>query len=419
MSDQSPTPENFAAFVGIDWADREHAVCMIADGQETFESLPHSAEEIAQWAALLDRRFGGRKIAVALEQSRGGLVHALMQFPHLVIFPINPKQSARYREVFAPSGAKSDPADAKAIARLLVEHHRHLRAWKPDDPRIRELDRLCQLRRKVVENRRKTVQQLVGTLKVYFPEAIDLLKNLQSDWALEVLGRWPSLQELQRTHPKTLGKYFRKKSRSDEDGDDPVKAIRALKPMITDKAVIHANALLVQTLVGMIRLLNKSVAQFEEAINGLFNQHEDAALFQSLPGAGDAMAPRLLSALGSDRERFNSAEEVQAYCGIAPVTRSSGRSHTVKRRFACNKYLRQTFHEFAAHARRWSPWSKAFYNYQRAKGKGHHAALRALAYKWLRIIYRMWKTRQPYDEPHYIDQLERKQSPILKFLKTT
>ncbi len=418
MIDQCQTPEKAAAFIGIDWADREHAVCMLVDGDKTTQLLPHSAEEIAQWAAMLHKRFGGRQVAVALEQSRGSLVHALMKFPHLTIYPINPKQSACYRTALSVSGAISDPADAAMLARFLREHHEQLRPWQPDDGQLRELARLCELRRKVVQTRKKTVQQLTSTLKVYFPEALDLLGNLQRKWALEVLGRWSSLQELKRVNPKTLAKYFCRNKRADREKiDERVNAIRALQPMITDKAIVNANAIYVEALVEQIKKLNEAVARFDKAIGKLFNQQEDAVLFSSLPGAGAAMAPRLLVALGSDRERFNSAKEVQAYSGIAPVTRSSGKSHKVSRRYGCNKYLRQTFHEFADHARRWSPWSKAFYKYQKSKGKNHHAILRELAFKWIRIIYRMWKTREHYDEAKYIEQLKLRGSPIIKFLQ--
>ena len=121
--------------------------------------------------------------------------------------------------------------------------------------------------------------------------------------------------------------------------------------------------------------------------------------------------------MGSDRERFASARDVQCYCGIAPVTKKSGNSCSVRRRFACPKFLRQTFHEFADHARKWSPWSKAYYEYLLAKGTKHNAAVRALAFKWIRIIFRMWKERTTYDESTYLKQLQKKNSPCLKFLE--
>ena len=134
------------------------------------------------------------------------------------------------------------------------------------------------------------------------------------------------------------------------------------------------------------------------------------------PGA--ALAPRLLVAFGTDRDRFASADEVQAYSGIAPVTKRSGKSCHVTKRYFCNKFLRQTFHEFADHARKWSTWSKAFYQHLRARGHRHHAAVRSLAFKWIRILFRCWKNRQSYDEARYLQQLQSKGANYLSNIPT-
>jgi len=120
---------------------------------------------------------------------------------------------------------------------------------------------------------------------------------------------------------------------------------------------------------------------------------------------------------GTDRDRFDTAEEIQNYSGIAPVTRQSGKVRHVSRRYACPKFLRQTFHEFADHARKWSAWSKAFYNMKIAAGFKHHAAVRALAYKWIRVLFYLWKTRTVYDEAVYIEQLKKRNSPVINFLE--
>jgi len=123
--------------------------------------------------------------------------------------------------------------------------------------------------------------------------------------------------------------------------------------------------------------------------------------------------------MGSDRDRYDNAAEVSSHTGIAPVTRSSGKFRSVKKRNACNKFLRQTFHEFASHSRQWSDWAGAYYRMQKSKGMKHHAAVRALAYKWIRIIFYLWKNEKTYDEQHYLNQLKAKNSPILQFLKTS
>jgi transposase len=408
----------FAAYVGIDWADKKHSVCLLDGTRQIEEDLEHSPEAIAAWADGLRHRFAGCPVAVALEQSRGALIYGLMQYEHLVLFPVNPMQLARYREALSVSGKKDDPGDAHLLARFLRDHRDRLRAWKPDDVQTRELARLCELRRDIVDARKTAIQQLIATLKQYYPQALQIAGELQEPQALELLRRWPTLKQLQRAHPDALRRFFRQYGRrNDEKVDALVQTIRRFQPLTKDDAVIRPNVLYVGVLIKQIEQFNQAVSSFEEQIAKRFAEHPDAAVFRSLPGAGPTLAPRLLTAMGTDRERLQFASEVQSYVGIAPVTRRSGRFCRVQRRYACPKFLRQTFHEFADQARRWSRWSKAYYQLLRERGKKHHAAVRALAFKWIRIIFRMWKTHTLYDESRYIEQLQRTGSPIIPFLK--
>ena len=405
----------FAAFVGLDWADEEHAVCVLDGERLRREVLPHTPEAIAAWAAGLARDFGGRPVAVMLEQSRGALLHALLQYPQLVLFPINPKQAARYREALVHSGKKDDPTDAECLARFVREHHRELRAWQPADAATRQLAQLVELRRKAVESRKQTAQQCEARLKQYFPLALDL-----GDAALSiaVVERWPTHQALARANPATLRKFFAQHDRRNADQvNELIARIRAATPLTTDRAIIDPSALAVKFLVKELRVLEAAVAEFDAAIAQCFAAHPDAELFRSPPGAGAALAPRLLVAFGTDRGRFDTAAEVQAYSGIAPITKRSGKSCHVSKRCFCNKFLRQTFHEFADHARKWSTWSKAFYDHLRTRGHRHHAAVRSPAFKWIRILFRCWKNRQLYDEARHLQQLRSKGVPYLPNLQ--
>jgi transposase len=413
----------FAAFVGIDWADEEHAVCVLdpvsVGGKERLrrEVLPHTPEAIAAWASGLARDFGSRPVAVMIEQSRGALLHALLQHPQLVLYPINPKQAARYREALVHSGKKDDPTDAECLARFVREHHRALRAWRPADAATRELAQLVELRRKAVESRKQTAQQVEARLKQYYPLALDL-----GDAALTIaiVERWPTHQSLARANPATLRRFFAQHGRRNaEKVNELIDRIRAATPLTTDRAIIAPNALALKFLVKELRVLEAAVAEFDGTIAQCFATHPDAELFRSPPGAGAALAPRLLVAFGTDRDRFASADEVQAYSGIAPITKRSGKSRQVSKRYFCNKFLRQTFHEFADHARKWSTWSKAFYEYLRTRGHRHHAAVRCLAFKWIRILFRCWKNRQPYDELRYLQQLRSKGVSYLTNLPST
>jgi transposase len=168
----------------------------------------------------------------------------------------------------------------------------------------------------------------------------------------------------------------------------------------------------VEILVAQLRALAAGLERVEQQLGDLFAVHPDHLIFQSFPGAGKALAPRLLAAWGSDRQRFSAAANMQCFAGPAPVTVRSGKSKWVHRRFACPTFLSQTFHEFAAQSRLKSPWAKAYYQQMRAKGVDHHPAVRSLAFKWIRIMFRCWQDRTPYHEAHYQQALKRRGSPL-------
>ena len=159
--------------------------------------------------------------------------------------------------------------------------------------------------------------------------------------------------------------------------------------------------------------------RFDDAIAEIAPTLPDYALFSALPGAGAQLAPRLLVAFGEQRERFASAHEFQRYAGVALVTERSGNKHWVHWRWQCPTFLRQTLVEWAAQTITRSFWAGAYYRQQRDKGCTHQAALRALAFKWVRILYRCWQTRTPYDESTYLQALQRRGSPLLKQLGET
>lgn len=186
--------------------------------------------------------------------------------------------------------------------------------------------------------------------------------------------------------------------------------------MVEDPAIVEASILKAQALSRQIVCLNEDLNAYGQRIAALFAAHPERALFEALPGAGPALAPRLLVAMGTDRQRFASAEEVASYSGIAPVTERSGKHTWIHWRLSCCKFLRQTFHEYANRSRQKSRWAAAYYDSQRARGTSHHAAVRALAYKWIRIIYRCWEQREVYDEARYLASLERRNSPLTKVM---
>ena len=407
-----------AVVVGIDWADREHVVCVLDQhDRPKIDTLQQSPEAIDEWVAELGRRFPGKTIAVALEQSKGPLIHALMKYEQLVLYPINPKQLSRYRDALHPSGGKDDPGDAKLLAQFLKLHAQQLRPWKPDSQATRKLARYSEIRRKIVEERKRLTLQLSSLLKQYFPLVKELFPR-NPTLMLTVIRRWPSLGKLKRVHVNTLRLFLKENGIHDQDKQtEVIEAVRAAVPLTRDQAIVEPGAVYAQLLARQIQDLTNTIEQLDEEIATLTAKHPDHKIFRALPGAGDALVPRLIAAFGSDRGRYDSAEEIQCQSGIAPVTRQSGKTLHVSRRYACPKFLRQTFHEFADHARKWSPWSAAYYRQKREAGCKHHAAVRALAFKWIRIIFRLWKNHTIYDETQYIQQLKKTNSPLVKFIE--
>jgi transposase len=406
----------FAAFAAIDWADQKHFWALVpADSRNTPQrgELKNTPEAVDAWAAELAARFGGRPIAVCLEQSRGSLVYMLMKYAHLVLYPVHPATSARYRTTWYPSGAKSDPSDAALLLEVVTRHRDRLRPLLPDTPETRLLQMLVEQRRTAVDDKTRLSNRLTARLKLFFVQILQWFPDVDAPLVCALLKRWPTLREIQSAHPGTLRKFFHAQNcRAEKLIQSRIEAIRKAQPVTEDPAILEAGALDVQHLVAQIDVLRANIAELDERIAKGYAEHPDSFLYASLPSAGPVLQPRLLAAMGTDRNRYIDAEDVQKLSGIAPVTGRSGNSSFVTFRRACPKFLRQTFHEFAAHSIAKSVWARAFYDQKRAAGKAHHAAVRALAFKWIRIIYRCWQDRQPYDEQKYLDALQRRHSPL-------
>ena len=417
---EAEKPEEYAALIGLDWAAEKHDICIwdAATGKSRHQVIEHTPEALAEWLAELQACYPGRRLALCLEQSRGALMYALMGHAFLDLYPINPVTLARYREAFAPSRAKDDPGDARLLAEILRMHRDKLAVWKPDDEQTRLLGFLNEERRKAVNLRTKLVLRMQAALKLYFPQALawlgaDLGTPMACDWLL----KWPTLEAARRARPQTVRAFFYAHNcRSAAHIESVLAAIPAAKPLTTDAAVLAVQPLTVQMLAKQLRLLHGSIATYERQIHALFRQHPDAFLFESLPGAGETLAPRLLSAFGTDRARHSTAQDMQTYAGVAPVIERSGKSCWTHWRWNCPKFLRQTFHEFAKSTIIHSAWARAYYEQQKQRGKGHNAAIRSLAFKWIRIIHRCWQTRTPYDEGLYLQALAQRGSPLVALL---
>src|SRR5262245_1309139 len=411
--------DTFAAFVGLDWADAQHDGCLQAAGsaQREYFQLAHTPEAIDAWVTTLRTRFHGQLVALCLELTKGPLVSALRKYDFLVLFPIHPLTLARYREAFTPSRAKDDPTDAQLQLEVLLTHRDKLAPLNPQSPTMRALAQLVEHRRRVVGDKVRITKRLTSTLKNYFPQVLQWFQDKDTPIFCDFLSRWPTLKAAQLARRATLERFFRAHHvRSADVIAQRLHAIKTATSLTTDEGVIAPNALLVQALVAQLRVTLQAIAEFDTAIAQRAQTHPDFFLFQALPGAGPVFAPRLLVAFGEQHARYASAAELQKYAGIAPVTERSGKKSWVHWRLQCPKFLRQTFVEWAAESIRHSFWAQGYYQQQRDKGTTHQAAVRALAFKWIRILYRCWQERTPYDESAYLQALHHRGSSLIQNL---
>ena len=410
------THTSFSATIGLDWADQKHDLWIQPHNSQKREHivLEQTPEALHAWVAKVRERFQNGPIAIAVETSRGPIISALMAYDFIVLYPVNPKALKDYRAVFAVSGAKDDRTDAQLLEELVRLHRPRLRALEPDDELTRKLGGFNENRRALVDQRTSLVNQLHATLKTYYPLAQKLIGGVMNTlMAAELLARWPNLAALQAARPHTIREFFyRHNSRSKKRILDRLEAIKNARPLTTDPALIEPATARVLALVAMLKAIHKAIASMEKVIQQIMNEHPDGALFKSLPGAGPALAPRLLVAFGSKRNRFDSPDAIAQLYGIAPVVVQSGNSKIVRIRRRCPKFGRQTFHENAGCAVKTEPWARCFYQHHRKNHNGnHHQACRALAFKLLRIYFACWKNHTHYDHEKYTAALQRHGSP--------
>src|SRR5258708_29713017 len=415
MSPLSDQP--FTAYVGIDWEDLKHDICLQAAGgtRREFDCSVHQVAHIDEWANRLYRRFGG-PIAVALELASGPIVAALQKYDFFVLFPINPLTLARYREAFQPSGAKDDPTDAELALDLLLRHPERFAPLRPQSVAMRSLLSLVEQRRELVGDKTRFTTRLCDTLKQYYPQALEWFEQRDTVLFCDFLTCWPTLLTVRLARRTTLEAFFHAHKCRIRLIAARLESIRTATPLTEDPGIITACRLHVLALVAQLRTAISAIDVFDREIAALARAQPDFALFDCLPGAGPQMAPRLLAAFGEQRDRFHGADELQKYTGIAPVTERSGKKSWVHWRWQCPKFLRQTFVEWAAQTINKSFWAGAYYRQQRAKGSSHQAAVRPLAFKRIRILYPCCPTPTPTDHTPSLNALSKRGSPLIRNL---
>lgn len=403
--------EDYAAFIGIDWAYAEHAIALhdptaTAIEETTLSSNPNAIDD---WACNLQDRFKGRSIALCVELSRGALIDQLAAFDFIDIYPLNPVTSARFRKAFTPSGAKDDPSDARRHLSILRQHRDQLRLWTPGNADDRRVQLLSENRRKLVSLQVDLRNRLSSVLQDYYPLALEVAGfDLASPMACAFLLKWPDLATLQRAKPDTIRKfYYAQGSRRSDVIEKRLKAIKEAKPVSTEAALIEPSVLYMQSLATQLETLQQSLTKIESALSDACQAHADNTLWESFPGAGKVLSPRLLCAWTSDRNRFENATDMQVYSGVAPVRNASGKRTSVFRRYHRPLFIHQTFWEYAKCSVQYCDWAKAYVDEQTKRGVRRSTAYRSLAFKWQRIMYACWQSKTPYDESRYEDSLKR------------
>jgi transposase len=395
----------------LDWADKKHCLSV-----RTVPTGPTQTHFLEQKPAALDEFFlqlrahlpHGR-IAVAIEQSRGPVFYALLKYDFLALYPVNPRGLADYRRAFATSGAKDDPTDADLLGELVALHADRLRPLVLEDAATRQLRLLTESRRDFVADRTRATNRLTATLKCYYPLALELVgEDLASPLALDFLRRWPNLAKLQAAKPSAVRAFFYgHHSRSEDKISARLEAIAHAKPLTEDAALVQPLQLQVACLGAALRTVQASLAQYDERIAQVFATHSEAWLFAALPGAGPVLAPRLAAAFGTMRANFASADDLLSLSGVAPVKKQSGGMCVVHFRYARPVFLHQSLVEFAKCSIGQCEWAQRLYEHEVKRGKRRWVALRKLAFKWVRILWRCWQDRVAYDETRYLRGLQK------------
>ena len=397
-------------FVGVDWADEFHQVWVSdAEGKKVaemkVEQSPKGMGEFGRW--LHERQVEQIELWAAIEKPQGRIVDFLLDHG-VVVYPVNPKALDRVRDRFRMSQSKSDSFDAYVLADFVRTDHAHLRALEPNSAQAQEFKMLTRDHHRLGRHKTRLINQIVVTLKEYYPRPLEVFSDLESKIALDFLTQYPTPRALSDL---TRRKWNRFAKREHHLGEARCKELweKLNQPQLgIPEHVVRAKAQLLLVLVAQLKALAQAVESYSEEIQRFFASMPAAKLAQTLPGGkSGTIVPMLWAELGDVKSRWKSFRHLQAEAGGVPVTQSSGKSHVVLFRYACNKLMRYASYWLSFNSLNRCEWANKYYRDQRAKGHHHPQALRALAAKWLKIIFIMWRDDKPYDENYHLANIAR------------
>src|SRR5215467_4388123 len=385
-------------FCGIDWAnDHRDGLCIDEHGRQLGSiRVAHSPEGLSQLDAYLERIAGpgGKEQVACIVETTHGLLIAHLLEQGWAVYPVNPRTVERRR---ARTFAKTDSIDAYLLAKTGRADFQDLRRLNPDSELIQELKTLTRDQDSLVQMQTRLVNQLTACLKAYYPVALELFGKLQQPSTLSFLRAYPTLQAARSASVEDLMALLKQAKYPGASKAAQQMAKQLQQPCLhASEAMTRAKARLMVALLDQLEPLIKQIADYDQEIERLFLRHADSELFQALPGTGKRLAPRLLAESGDDRSRYDSARSWQALAGTSPVLFQSGTYQKAHRRLGCIKPWRNALHQFAWQSTLQEAWAREYYQRKRAEGKSHTVAVRALANVWARILYAIWKTKEPY-----------------------
>jgi transposase len=381
-------------YVGIDWADEKHQVAVVnADGKVISEWL---IDHNWKGFTLLDEHLKSlAPVQINLERSDGLLVDWLVQ-QNYAVFVTPPRVAASYR----PRRSKDDREDARLLANLLRTQNEEAR---PLVKHSQKVEHLRQLVRALEQNQSEIVRfsnRLREILKAYYPVVVNLFSDVTTGIALAFIKAYPRPEQARALSLEELESFLRQQHYAYMKRlFDIHQALQAPVPTAQVNAGYEAQSL---GFVAMLEVLTSQLKKLKKEVMRVFASHEEAAWWASLPGAGELTAPRLLAWLGDNREAFSSALVLQAFAGTVPVTRRSGKQHQVQFRWACNKALRRAITDFARNSISKSAWARSYFYSQTKRGHRPQRAYRALANRWVRILWTIWSKREAYNELKHV-----------------
>jgi transposase len=383
-------------FAGLDWASQTHAACVIDPHGSVlvqFE-IKHDAAGLAE---LCRRLAQAGATAVAIERPSGLIVDALLEGGFTVV-PIHPNVVKATRPRYRSHGGKSDASDAYLLADLLRTDGHRFKPLAPQGDDIRALRALVRGRDDLVATRVQLANQLRSLLESFWPGAAEVFADVDSPIGLAFIQRYPTPESASRLGPKRMAAFCAQHAYSGRrSADELLLRLHQAAAVTVGELEMEAKGELALSLARTLERLVDQVRLLTSRIEHHVGSIEDGRILMSFPRAGRVCAAQILAELGSVRERFDSDEHLAAEAGVAPVTYASGKTKAVIFRWACNHRLRAALTCMADNSRHANAWAASVYAKARARGCDHPHAVRILSRAWLRVIWRAWTDRKPYD----------------------